>query len=127
MRLIDADKLLGDIEKYHVSDGKFQHWVQIQQTVQSDSKETSATHNALDTISRQAAYDALMAEPLKWDDSSVWESARCHQWMMDMDVIKALPPAQTELEDKILAIGYTGEEGHIYIGGRLFAVRELAQ
>lgn len=49
-----------------------------------------------DTISRQAAYDALMAEPLKWDDSSVWESARCHQWMMDMDVIKALPPVAPE-------------------------------
>lgn len=31
------------------------------------------------------------------------------------------------LEDKILAIGYTGKEGRIYIGGRLFAVRELAQ
>lgn len=43
------------------------------------------------------AIDALMAEPLKWDDSSVWESARCHQWMMDMDVIKALSPAQPEL------------------------------
>ena len=49
-----------------------------------------------DLISRQAAYDALMAEPLKWDDSSVWESARCHQWMMDMGVIKALPSAQQE-------------------------------
>lgn len=49
-----------------------------------------------DTISRQAAYDALMAEPIKWYDSSVWESARCHQWMMDMDVIKALPSTQQD-------------------------------
>ena len=49
-----------------------------------------------DAISRQAVYDALMAEPLKWDDSSIWESARCHQWMMDMDVIKAMSPAQPE-------------------------------
>ena len=38
MRLIDADKLLRDIEKYHVSDGKFQHWVQIQQTIEPERK-----------------------------------------------------------------------------------------
>lgn len=36
MRLIDADKLLADIEKYHVSDGKFQHWVQIQPTIEPE-------------------------------------------------------------------------------------------
>jgi len=95
--------------------------------IENNQHSKTCNQLATDTISRQAAYDALMAEPLKWDDSSVWESARCYQWMMDMDVIKALPSAQTELEDKILAIGYTGEEGHIYIGGRLFAVRELAQ
>ena len=54
-----------------------------------------------DLISRQAAYDALMAEPPKWYDSSVWESARCHQWRKDMDAIKALPSAQPEpLTDK---------------------------
>lgn len=38
MRRIDADKLLRDIEKYHVSDGKFQHWVQIQQTIEQERK-----------------------------------------------------------------------------------------
>ena len=31
-RYIDVDKLLKDIEKYHLSDGKFQHWVEIQPT-----------------------------------------------------------------------------------------------
>lgn len=36
MRTIDADKLLKDIEKYHVSDGKFQHWVQIQPTIEPE-------------------------------------------------------------------------------------------
>ena len=41
--------------------------------------------------------------------------------------IAILPSAQSELEDKIRAIGYTGKEGRIYIGGRLFAVRELPQ
>lgn len=38
MRLIDADELLHDINKYHVSDGMFQHWVQIQQTIESERK-----------------------------------------------------------------------------------------
>ena len=32
-RLIDADKLMRDVNKYHVSDGKFQHWVEVQPTV----------------------------------------------------------------------------------------------
>ena len=35
--------------------------------------------------------------------------------------------AQSDLEAKILAAGYTGKEVRIYIGGRLFGVRELAQ
>ena len=32
-RLIDMDKLMRDIEEYHLSDGKFQHWVDVQQTI----------------------------------------------------------------------------------------------
>ena len=32
-KLIDADKLMHDISEYHVSDGKFQHWVDVQSTV----------------------------------------------------------------------------------------------
>ena len=28
--LIDRQKLLKDIEQYHLSDGKFQHWVEVQ-------------------------------------------------------------------------------------------------
>ncbi len=32
-RLIDAEKLMRDINKYHLSDGKFQHWVEVQPTV----------------------------------------------------------------------------------------------
>ena len=42
-------------------------------------------------------------------------------------MLNALLPAESELENKIRAIGYTGKEGRIYIGGRLFAVRELPQ
>lgn len=32
-RLIDAEKLERDIEEYHLSDGKFQHWVQAQNSI----------------------------------------------------------------------------------------------
>ena len=71
-----------------------------------------------DLISRQAAFDALM---VAIDDVGI----------LDGDDIRVvfdnLPSAQSELEDKISAIGYTGKEGRIYIGGRLFAVRELPQ
>ena len=34
MRMIDADLLMRDIEHYHLSDGKFQHWVEIQPTIE---------------------------------------------------------------------------------------------
>lgn len=44
-----------------------------------------------------------------------------------ISALENLTLAQSELEDKIRAIGYTGKEGRIYIGGRLFAVRELPQ
>ena len=40
-RLIDADALMRDIEEYHLSDGKFQHWVEVQQTViEAEGSET---------------------------------------------------------------------------------------
>ena len=38
MRAIDADALMRDIEKYHVSDGKFQHWVEVQPTIEPERK-----------------------------------------------------------------------------------------
>ena len=38
-RLIDADKLMRDVNKYHVSDGKFQHWVEVQPTVIKEEDE----------------------------------------------------------------------------------------
>lgn len=37
MRPIDADKLLQDIKEYHLSDGMFQHWVEVQPTIIIDS------------------------------------------------------------------------------------------
>lgn len=33
MKLIDANALMRDIENYHLSDGKFQHWVEVQPTI----------------------------------------------------------------------------------------------
>lgn len=33
--LIDRQALLKDIEQYHLSDGKFQHWVEVQPSVES--------------------------------------------------------------------------------------------
>ena len=43
-RLVDADALLRDIEQYHVSDGQFQHWLELQPTiVPADTAERSET------------------------------------------------------------------------------------
>ena len=76
-----------------------------------------------DLISRQAAIDALADMHCKSDeDGYVW-IIRSDAWAR----IDALPSAQPEFEKKIKEIGYTGKEGQIYIGGRLFGVRELAQ
>ena len=34
--LIDRQALLRDIKKYHLSDGKFQHWVEVQPAVEAE-------------------------------------------------------------------------------------------
>ena len=73
-----------------------------------------------DTISRAAALDFI--DSMNWCDEisdEAFKKITIH--------LENLPSAQTELENKIRAIGYTGREGRIYIGGRLFAVRELPQ
>ena len=36
--LIDRQALLRDIEKYHLSDGKFQHWVEVQPSAERHGK-----------------------------------------------------------------------------------------
>lgn len=80
---------------------------------------------ATDTISRQAAVNEIAKFMLEYGgENEKRERDALHR---AANGVKALPSAKTELEDKILTIGYTGKEGHIYIGGRLFAVRELAQ
>ena len=80
-----------------------------------------------DCISRAAAIEAMMK--LQTEDIEAYGASIPEGFDGDRAVtaLKALPSAQSELENKILAIGYTGKEGRIYIGGRLFAVRELAQ
>ena len=81
----------------------------------------SVLENTSDLISRQAAIDALFD---KMDEPHHADFLYCDEIR---DVIDALPSAQTELENKIRAIGYTGKEGKINIHGRMFAVRELPQ
>lgn len=93
-----------------------------------------------DSISRQAAIDALdEIRHALWEivipSPTVPEYVEHHEQVQSVwklldkkqKELYALPSAQAELEDKICAIGYTGKEGRIYIGGRLFAVRELPQ
>lgn len=76
-------------------------------------------------ISRQDAIDAVRRlqtyKLSEGDDMLLVDKAEVQTELM------MLTSAQSELENKILTIGYTGKEGRIYIGGRLFAVRELAQ
>ena len=60
MRLIDADALLRDIEKYHLSDGMFQHWVEVQTTIDAVTvadiieveKERNYWHDLADSYER---------------------------------------------------------------------------
>lgn len=71
-----------------------------------------------DVIYRKAAIDTL-----KRDEALV----RAFGYQHAIEAIQALPSAESELKQKILAAGYEGTEVRFYIGGRLFAVRELAQ
>lgn len=72
------------------------------------------TH-ACDLIDREAAVDAIYHH--------LPSVSRTRARTM----LHEVPSVQSDLEAKILAAGYTGKEVRIYIGGRLFGVRELAQ
>ena len=77
-----------------------------------------------DLIDRQAAINALWKEPSYSDSLNVLAEAR--------DRIKELPSAQPEdwmerNKERILQAGMEGREVEFYIGGRLFAIREIAQ
>lgn len=88
-----------------------------------------------DLISRQAAIEAI--DETDWyhqnenkDMVGGANSAEHQPWFKSDDVyaaLKSVPSAQPDIVEKILAAGKEGKEVRIYIGGRLFAVRELAQ
>lgn len=85
-------------------------------------------HNTKDdTISRQAAIDAVVITPKEWDGMYI-QDLNCRL----RNVLSSLPSAQPDgwLEqnkDKILQAGMEGREIDFRIGGRLFAIREKAQ
>ena len=54
------------------------------------------SNNALDTISREAAIDALGEKPLAWMESEYAQGLQ-NQWVWDVNALKALPSAQPEL------------------------------
>lgn len=76
-----------------------------------------------DVIYRQAAIDRF--EP--WLKVKGYNEGELNILKAVLYELKCLPSAESELEQKILAAGYTGKEIRIHIHGRLFAVRELAQ
>lgn len=86
-----------------------------------------------DTISRQAAIDALGERPLVWDEwADEYSLGQRNQYDADKSAIEALPPAQPEdwmerNKERILQAGMEGREIEFRIGGRLFAIREKAQ
>lgn len=79
-----------------------------------------------DLISRKAVIELLENKKIK---SAKGIIGVFYNEIMDNDifVIENAPAAESELEQKILAAGSEGKEVRFYIGGRLFAVRELAQ
>ena len=68
MRLIDADKLMSDIEHYHLSDGKFQHWVEIQPTIEPERKKGKW----------------IFIHPLQADDEGAYICSNCHRGDWDI-------------------------------------------
>lgn len=91
--------------------------------VKADAYEALAQ---LPSAQPQMCDDAISREDAKWvvfcnrdhveDQANAIDSLPCVQ-----------PSAQPEIVKTILEAGYTGQEVRFRIGGRLFAVRELAQ
>lgn len=79
-----------------------------------------------DYISRQAAIAIKFTEAIN-EDGVIYVSLREY-----LSGIKSLPSAQPEdwverNKERILQAGMEGREVEFYIGGRLFAIREIAQ
>lgn len=76
----------------------------------------------MDLIERQAAIK--LAIDLDYESRGILKESKCKEIENRYNMI---PSAQSDIVEKILAAGKEGKEVRIYIGGRLFAVRELAQ
>ena len=77
-----------------------------------------------DLIDREAAIEAIRASTSKYKGFMEMEMYTDDD---AVEAIEGLPSAQPEIVKTILEAGYTGQEVRFRIGGRLFAVRELAQ
>lgn len=75
-----------------------------------------------DLISRSSAIFYAISGPVRYVNGERWIKINKVR-----EGIENAPSVQPEIERKILAAGYTGKEIRLYIGGRLFAVRELPQ
>ena len=70
---------------------------QLREAVDAAIEALKAQNVAGDTISRQAAIDALGEEPLVWHEDDAGEVAERNQWRRDVAAIKALPSAQPDI------------------------------
>lgn len=79
-------------------------------------------------IDSQELRNAMYHEAFETDsDEQRWDGGCWIRYKMFERILDSLPSAQPDIVEKILAAGKEGRETRIYIGGRLFAVRELAQ
>ena len=97
MRPIDADALLRDIEKYHLSDGMFQHWVQIQPTIEQEKCEDTVSRNAV--IQKLNTMDRYVSEELRLCDTDKI-FPKNEVFIVDdvyEEIVEDLPSAQPEI------------------------------
>ena len=100
MRAIDANKLLRDIEKYHLSDGKFQHWVQIQPTIEPETCEDAVSRNAiiqkLNTMDRYVSEELILCDTdKKFPKNEVFIVDDVYE-----EIVENLPSAHSEIEER---------------------------
>lgn len=103
MRLIDADALMRDIEHYHVSDGKFQHWVEVQPTIETERKKGKWIPCSEQLPEKEGIYivtdDAGGMTTVSTDEFSHYEDGE-PMWMFSQNVTAWMP----------LPEGYRGEQ-----------------
>lgn len=110
MRAIDADKLLRDIEKYHVSDGKFQHWVQIQPTIEPETCKDAVSRNAI--TQKLNTMDRYVSEELRLCDTDK-KFPKNEVFIVDdvyEEIVENLPSAQPDRCDTCRFVYYKKED-----------------